>query len=107
MGYVGNLSDGSWLSFPNVHGLSENANLTVRYASAHDVAARMEVRQGSVTGKLLSSCPLPSTGRVRKYEESSCELNGLDKDSVNIILLFVGGHGQEIARLDWLAFSKP
>ena len=96
------ISNGSYLYFPKVQNI-EKFNQITFYASSKN-GGLIEIREGSVDGKLLGTCKVKSTGGWEKYQEFSCELTST-KSTKNIYLKFVG-EDKDLFHLDWFKFKK-
>ena len=103
---VQGLAAGSALSYPKFRNLPANATLRLRLSSASATGGTIEVREGSATGPLLGSCSIPATGNWSSFQTVVCPLVNTAGQK-DLCLVFSGGGGQELARLDWLSFRNP
>ena len=94
-----NLGNNSYLYFPNLRKVAENALLSFMVSSANAGGGTIEVREGSATGTLLGSCAVSNTGSWTNYQTVSCTLTNSAGDK-NIYLVFKGT-GTELMRLDY------
>ena len=97
---VGRLTAGSWLHFPNVNHLEENASVTLCYANAGE-DGRLEIREGSLEGALLGHWVLTGSRSEETYETVTVKLTNRPGPHS---LFFVVKKG-ELA-LDWFAFDR-
>ncbi|MEI7910329.1 MAG: glycine-rich domain-containing protein [Verrucomicrobiota bacterium] len=100
---VRGLTAGATLSYPKFRNIPANAVMRFRLSSAAATGGTLEVREGGATGPLLGSCAIPSTGSWFAYQTVACQLANTAGQK-DLCLVFAGGGGQELARLDWLSF---
>jgi len=96
---VRNLTSGSWLAYPNVRNLKENAVLSLCASSANPAGGVIEVHQDRADGPVLGQCLVPNTGGWTNYQTVTCNLTN-DAGTKDLCLVFKG-HGDELVRLDW------
>ena len=94
-----NLSNGSWLAYPNFRDLRGNATLSFCVASANPAGAKIEVHGDGVDGPVLGQCLVPNTGVWGNCRMLNCRLKNRAGTS-NLYLVFKGSGG-ELMRLDW------
>ena len=106
------LTAGSWLHFPNLNHVNENACLTLCYANAGEEAL-LEIREGfadgkllesgglPADGKLLGSCGLPGTGGEEAFATVTVKLTN-QPGSQSLFLVVKSGE----LTLDWFAFDR-
>ncbi len=100
---VRGLRNGSRLVYPNVAHLAANTTLAFSVASIRPDAGTIEIHERNETGKLLGTCPVPSTRSLTRFQIISCRLNN-PPGTHDLCLVFRGGPG-ELMRLDWLKFD--
>jgi len=84
------VQDGAWLRFNHVDLRSGYATVRMRYAKGDASGGTIEVRQGSLTGALLGTIPLASTGDWDRYAESTAIITG-GKGIQTLFFVFRGG----------------
>lgn len=94
-----NLGNSTYLYYPNVRKIAENALMSFRVSSANAGGGAIEVREGSANGTLLGSCAVPNTGSWTNYQTISCTLTNSAGDK-NIYLVCKGTE-TEFVRLDY------
>lgn len=90
-GTVVGMSDGSWVSFADVDLRSKPTEATVSVARAPSGAATIELRRGSLSGRLLGRTDVPSTGDVYEYTERSIPLDRATGHKRELYVLVRGG----------------
>ncbi len=101
---VRGLEDGSSLLYPKVHNLPPNPQISFQVSCGSPKGARIEIREGNATGKLLGTCHVRFTGGWNQYEKFSTTLHttGVAHD----LCFDIRGRKGELLRLDWFKFSK-
>ena len=100
---IQNLTNNSYLNFPNVTDLKANAVINFNISSLNG-GGKIEVHKNSPAGRLLGTCIIPKTGSFLKYKIASCQLKNIAETN-DLYFVIKGGIG-ELARLDWFNFSK-
>lgn len=98
---IQNLQNGDYLNYPFMKDLKENATINFSLSSKNG-GGRIEIREDSVTGKILGTCAIPKTGSFSKYQKASCKLINTT-GTKNLYFVFKGGD-EELARLDFFNF---
>ena len=62
------ITDGSYLSFPNICNMSADALLKLRVANGNDLPCTVEIHNGNPNGELLGSCVVGNTGGFDQFE---------------------------------------
>ncbi|MFF3286355.1 ThuA domain-containing protein [Streptomyces sp. NPDC003023] len=88
---VGDIHNGDWISF-KPYNLGGSTKLTARISSAGS-GGLLEVRTGSVNGKLLGSTPVPVTGGWDTFQNVDIPLKGVSGRTTELFLVFKGGAG--------------
>ncbi len=101
---IKNLSNNSYLNYPNVKNMAPNTSISFYASSANSTAGTIEVHQDSTTGPLLGSCAVPKTGSWTTYQTVICNLNN-SAGTKNLFFVFKG-IGTKLLRLDWFKFEK-
>jgi len=101
---VQNITNKSYLFYPKVYNITDDAQIEFSVSSAHPKGGTIEVRSESTGGKLLASCKIKSTGAWNKYVNVSCALPKL-KTPQNLYLVFKGKEG-ELMRLDYFEIKS-
>jgi len=96
---VRNLTSGSWLAYPNLRNLKENAVLSFCASSANPTGGSIEVHQDSVNGPVLGQCLVPYTGSWTNYQTVKCKLT--NRAGTRDLCLVFKGRAGELLRLDW------
>lgn len=95
---IRNITNNTYLSFPKFRNLGSNPILSFQVSSANPKGGTIEVRQGSVNGKLLGSCEVPCTGSWTSYKSITCKLS--KTETITDLYLIFKGKGAELIRLD-------
>ncbi len=93
------LTNGSWLAYPNFQNLNRNASLSFRVASANPTGGIIEIRRDGVAGPVLGQCMVPNTGGWAHYQTVTCKL--INTVGTNNLYFIFKGSGGELLRLDW------
>ena len=96
---IRNLTEDSWLAYPNFRNLNRNATLSFCVASANPAGGSIEVHRDRVDGPVLGQCKVADTGGWTNYQMVNCKLMNHAETS-NLYFVFKGGGG-ELLRLDW------
>ena len=99
-----NLTNGSWLAYPNFQNLSRNLRLSFRVASANPDGGSIEIHRDRVDGPVLDQCVVPNTGDWTNYQTITCNFRNHAGTS-NLCLVFKGSGG-ELMRLDWFKCNQ-
>lgn len=102
---IRNIHNGSYLVYPKIHNLGKKATLNFNVSSQSQHGGKIEIRLGSLTGKILGYCNIPYTGGWNKYITVSSVLEGLPNSCVDLYFLFKGNN-EEFMRLDWFNTDK-
>lgn len=94
---------GSYLVYPKVMNLKSNTRLSFRASSNNSSGGKIEIREESVTGKLLGTCRIPHTGNWATYETIKCQLKN-NPGQKDLCLVF-RGNKDELLRLNWMSFE--
>ena len=99
---VRDLANGSLLVYPNVQNLPPRPKLILRFSNGGSGKGRIEVREGSIEGRILGHATIPSTTHWDRYADLEVPLTS---SAPRLDLAFVfRGHNGELARLDsWRA----
>lgn len=100
---IQNLTNKSFLNFPNTKDLKANATINFNISSVNG-SGKIEVRKDSPSGTLLGTCNIPKTGSSANYQMAPCTLKN-NAETTNLFFVFKGAKG-ELARLDYFNFSK-
>ncbi|UYQ65559.1 ThuA domain-containing protein [Streptomyces peucetius] len=88
---VGDIHNGDWISF-DTYNLAGSKKLTARVSSGGS-GGILEVRSGSVDGKLLGSAAVPVTGSWETFQDIDVPLRGATGRTTKLFLVFKGGAG--------------
>ena len=106
--YFTNIRPDSWVRFEQVS-LDNVKSVHVQY-DAKGAGGKLQIREGSVRGKVLAEVDLPSTGKwaagaQTQWDEASVSLQN-EKGVKDIFLTFTGEENQRICDLFSLYFEK-
>lgn len=97
----------SWYRISNVDfGSGGATKFTVNAASLNDNNA-VEIRTGSATGTLATTCKLTNTGSWTSYATTECAVSGLTGVVSQMYLVFTGTADSTAALLWWKMVSAP
>jgi glucose/arabinose dehydrogenase len=100
---VGAIENGDWISFePYV--LSNATKISARVASA-GAGGTLEVRAGSVRGRLLGSATVPATGGWENFQDVTATLKGAPTGTTTLYLVFKGGGSEALYEVDDFTFT--
>jgi len=98
---VGSIRDGNWLMYSDVD-LTDAVGLDMRLAST-TTGSTVEVRLGSITGEVIASLDVPTTGGWQTWETVSAELDSIG--GIYDIYLVFGSTGSWVCNVNWFQFS--
>lgn len=98
-----NLKNGDYLNFPSVKDLKKRATINFSISSKNG-GGKIEIHEGSPTGKTLGACTIPKTGSFSKYQIASCKLDNL-AGNADLYFVFKGAN-EELGRLDFFNFTQ-
>jgi Pectate lyase len=102
---VGYIENGDYMVYNNVYfGTPGPVALDLRLA-AGVTGGVIEVRLGSLTGTLIGTCTVSSTGGWQTWATQTCTINGVPTDTHNLYLKFTGGSGY-LFNINWFRFSR-
>ncbi len=100
---IQNINNEAELYFPAVKDISQN--MTVIFSlSSITTGGKIEIHEGSPTGKLLGTCSIPNTGSFKAYKTASCKLD--NKAGTSDLIFVFKGSNNDLAHLDYFNFSK-
>ncbi len=94
---VRGLTNGSFLVYPNVQNVPNNAKLILHFSSQADEMAGIEIRQDGPAGELLGHAVIHDTGGWGKYGDCTVPISSAS-GSVNLVFV-MRGSSKEIVRL--------
>lgn len=97
------IRNGSYLCYPKVMNLKQNATISFRISSENKSGGTIEIHENGVEGKLLGTCQIPSTGGWTLYKTISSKLKN-ESGQKDICFVFKG-NGDELLRLNWISFK--
>lgn len=100
---IQNLSNGAQLHFPSIKDLPINATINFSVSSITG-KGKIEIREGSPSGKLLGTCAIPKTESYKNYKIISSKLQ--NNAGTNSLYFVFKGKNKEFARLDWFNFTN-
>jgi hypothetical protein len=103
--YLGYLDEGDWLGYSKVDfGTAGATKFTADVAVPKDHAGKkIQVRLGSLTGAVVATLTVSSTGGWGNFVAESANLTKKVTGVQDVFLTFVGGYG--VGNLDWIKFS--
>ena len=101
---IGYIHDGDWLRFSNFDFGSEGANALSFSASTTTAGGTIELRSGSITGTLLTSVDVSSTGDWSNYENFEGTISDPVTGVHDLYVVFTGGSGY-LFNIDNFMFS--
>ena len=90
----------SWIRISGVDFGDGAKAFQVKAASVAD-GNKIEIRKGSVTGKLAGTCALEKTSGWNQYAENKCEVSNLDGVVDQLFLVFKGSADSTMGILEW------
>jgi len=101
--YVTDISDGDYIKVKSVDFGSGAKSFSAGVASESS-GGNIEIHLDSLTGPLVGSCAVPSTGGGQNWVTESCKVSGA-KGVHDLYFVFTGGSGF-VFNFDWWKFSK-
>ncbi|WP_298311730.1 carbohydrate-binding protein [uncultured Aquimarina sp.] len=98
---VGFIQNGDWLRFNNIDLSCANA-INARVSSKNN-GGDIEVRLNGISGTLITTIPVDTTGSWTNYETVSAALNAVS-GTHDVYLVFTGGNGY-LFNLNWIEFN--
>jgi len=98
-----NISSGDWFSLPPANLGAGADTITLRYAKADESDITLEIRQGGLTGPIVSNGVVPSTGGADEFTFLTFPVNGLSQ-SEELFYIF-GGDGI-LSKIDAIYFGR-
>ena len=98
---IGYINDGDWAKYSGVN-LSTMKSITARVASKS--SGTIEVRLGSISGTLIGTIPVSSTGGNQNWVSNSANITATTGVH-DVYLVFKGGSGY-LFNINWFGFSK-
>lgn len=93
---IQNVSNEDYLVFPKIRNLKANAKIEFSLSSIN--GGTIEIREGSVKGKLIGKCIIPKTGTYKTYQTTSSILTN-SAQKADLYFVFKG-KGKDITHLD-------
>lgn len=100
---IQNLTNNAELHFPSIKDLPANATINFSVSSTGN-KGKIEIHEGSSTGKLIGTCTISNTGSLKTYQTISCKLK--NARGTNSLYFVFKVENKEFARLDWFNFSN-
>jgi hypothetical protein len=95
---VGWLTDGDWLRFDQV---TVGSTVTARIASQNTSGGSIELRSGSLTGALLSTIPVASTGGWQKWVSTTADSSTF---SGSVFAVLRSKSPSDFVNINWFSF---
>jgi len=102
---IGGIRCGSYLYFPNVSGMRQNALMFIRAASS-GCSCTVEVREGSPFGSVLGRCRIQNVGScsLGTYADLPCRLE--NTHGTHGLCFVFRGEGDDLLRFDGFHFEQ-
>ncbi len=100
--YLSSISNGDWTRFTGFD-FGQGAE-SVEFRVASQSGGRIEIREGSASGRVAGICNVGPTGGSQSWTTVSCPVSGLEGIK-NVVLRFTG-NGSSIMHVDWYKFSE-
>ncbi len=101
--YLGDIDNGDWVKIKGVDFAAGASSFTVA-AACESKGGIIELRIGSLDGKLIGVCDISGTGGSQNWNDAKCRI--ADVSGVNdLYIKFVGGDGH-LFNIDWWQFVK-
>jgi arabinoxylan arabinofuranohydrolase len=102
---LADLQDGDWVRIRGVNfGANGAKKFHARVASEEDNSGAIEIRVGAPDGRRAGSCRVKTTGGGRRWQNLSCEVEGL-AGVQDLYLRFTGEKGKTLFKLDQWKFE--
>ena len=98
------IENGDWIKIRGVDFGKKAKKFEASVASSNNTG-RIEIRVGSLNGKLVGTCSIASTGGAQSWETVSSKLDGI-KGVQDIYLVFAGDDSENLFGFDWWKCSK-
>jgi len=89
MQFISGVRDGNWLVFNNMCFKQNPQKVTIEL-QAETPGTVIEIREGSLDGKLIATCPINQNQTPGEWEKQAFEVSGAVKDKSKIYFLFRG-----------------
>jgi xylan 1,4-beta-xylosidase len=89
MQFISGVRDGNWLVFNNMCFKQNPQKVTIEL-QAETPGTVIEIREGSLDGKLIATCPINQNQTPGEWEKQTFEVSGAVKDKSKIYFLFRG-----------------
>ena len=101
---VCNIENGDWIKIRGVDFGNEGADEFSARIAAENINSQIELRLGSVSGKLIGTCEVASTGGNQVWKTISCEVKNV-KGVQDLYLVFSGSENA-LFNFDWWRFDS-
>ena len=98
------ITDGAYLSFPNILHMPENAALRFRAANGNGIPCTVEIREGDPDGELLGACVVGNTGGFDQFKSFNIALN--NTEGTHGICFVFRTQADEALRFEDFGFEK-
>ena len=102
MQFISGVRDGNWLVFNNMCFKQSPQKVTIEL-QAETPGTVIEIREGSLDGKLIATCPINQNQTPGEWEKQAFEVSGAVKDKSKIYFLF-RGQSQGLAIKDFVFY---
>lgn len=102
-GAVGYVENGDYTVYKNMNFDDNAVGFVARTSSAENVGT-IEVRLDSITGPLVGTCQVASTGGWQVFTDSKCDISGIS-GTHDVYLKYTGGSGY-LFNINWFKFIK-
>ncbi|WP_051275081.1 DUF1996 domain-containing protein [Cellulomonas sp. URHD0024] len=103
---VGWLANGDWMRYQNVNlGLTGSVTATLRLASASNAGGTVELRADSLTGPLLATWPVASTGGWQTWTTKSASSMTMLTGAHTVFLALRSSQAADFVNLNWFTIA--
>jgi hypothetical protein len=103
---VGWLANGDWMSYPGVElGTSGSVTANVRVASANAAGGTVELHADSLTGALLASWPIASTGGWQTWATKTASSMPMVTGKHTVFLALRSSQAADFVNINWFSIA--
>ncbi len=99
---VGSIKQGDWLRYDSVS-FSEGASMFEARVASNYSGGSIELRLGSITGKLIGTVKVSNTGGWQNWTTVKCKVN--DVKGINDLYLVFTGDSRFLFNINWFTFK--
>jgi hyaluronate lyase len=102
--HINEAHDGDWLRYDNVNFASGVSSASLRIAG-HNSGGIIELRTGSMSGTLIGSASISSTGGWDQWSNVQIPVSGAGTGFKSLYVLFKKNGASAVANLNWIEFD--